>query len=152
MSDFIIVGVEIDEGEDNALRVEAAKAGLSKRKFARKIVVDWLEENHVKNMRDIYNDILHGIIARTSEGSVERNGLLDSLLAISDGCGELVKLIIKSESTGVVHDKTEVIAKIDFNRTKINEYCKAHNITPFPDKAVDILAFELIDGYRQKTE
>ncbi len=148
MSDLVIVGIELSESEDNALRVEAAKAGLSKRKFARQIVVEWLDENHVKNVREIFNDILHGIVSNTQEGSDERNELLDSLLAVSDGCGELVKLTIKAESTGVSQDKTEVISKIGFNRNKINDFCKIHGITPLPLKPVDVLAFELVDEYR----
>jgi len=148
MSDLVIVGIELSESEDNALRVEAAKAGLSKRKFARQIVVNWLEDNHIKNVREVYNDILHGIISRTEEGSDERNELLDSLLAVSDGCGELVKLIIKAESTGIKHDKSEIISKIDFNRNRINDFCGLHSITPLPYKPIEILAFELVDEYR----
>ncbi len=148
MSDQVIVGIELSENEDNALRVEAAKAGLSKRKFARQIVVDWLKENHTKNVRELYNDILHGIISGTEEGSDERHVLLDSLLAVSDGCGELVKLTIKSESTGIEHDTSDIISKIDFNRNRINDFCGLHSITPLPYKPVEILAFELVDEYR----
>lgn len=152
MSNIVIVGVELTENEDNALRIEAAKTGLSKRKFARKVICDWLNENHVVSLRKIFHDVMLGVATRTREGTDERKELLWALLALSDGCGELVKLIIKKESAeedidlDVDIDKCAV--KIEEYRSKLNDFCVKAKITPFPERPVDAFAFELINEYR----
>ncbi len=149
MGDFIIVGVELTESEDSALRIEAAKAGMSKRKFAREIIVNWLRENHIKSIKEIYNDILQGIINHAA--GERRNYLLDTLMALSDNCAELVKLIIKMESAKSENDeelKIKISKKIESSLKTINDFCQTFQITPFPNKPAEVFAFEFINEYR----
>ena len=47
----IIVGVELTESEDSAFMIEAYKAGMSKRKFAREIIVNWLRKTISRALR-----------------------------------------------------------------------------------------------------
>ena len=150
MGKIVIVGIELNEVEDNALRIEAARAGLSKRKFARKIVTDWLEENHVKNLREIYDNILDGIIANTTENSAERNELLDTVLSFSDSCAELVKLTIRTESGKINHNAEieDISAKIENKQQVLNAFCATAKIMPFPNKPILDLAFEFVNEYR----
>lgn len=144
----IITSIELTEEEDRKLRVEAAKQGLSKRGLAAQIIIEWLNVNYSKNLRDIVRDInieIMDVIEDKEEGEI----LIDDVLNFIDGCMELVKINIVENSVDTELKKKETIIKnLTDNIETINEFCKLHGITPIPDRPLDDLAFELVNEYR----
>lgn len=143
----VIVGVELTEQQDRNLRVEAAKLGLSKRKLAAQIIVAWLEEHHVKTLREILNEIIEGIASKAAN-TQEKNKLLDTVSSFIDNCTELVSLTVKEDSTGIKQDKNAVRKKIKINLDEINEFCFKHNITLIPVHEIDNLAFDIMEEFK----
>lgn len=113
-------------------------------------MVDWLDENYIRSVKEIHDGILQGIVSNTEEALDERNKYIDAMMDFSDACGDLVKLLVREESTGIKQDKEASILEINSKVKMINEFCKAKGIVPLPEKDAAVLAFELIDEYRPK--
>lgn len=147
MEKLITVGVELTEDIDRDLRIEAAKRGLSKRKLAAQIIVEWLEQNHVKSLREILDDIMVGIAANTADNE-EKDRLFNTLSAFIDGCTKLVSLTIMESSTGIKQDMEVVRGNIRTNLEVINKFCKEHGISCLPEREIEDLAFDIVEEFK----
>lgn len=144
----VITGIELTQGEDNKLRVEAAKANLSKRVFAAKIVIDWLEENYTKTLRDIIRDINKTVITTVTDEK-EREILSNAVLNFVDGCMDLVKADILTKSLKTQTGNKETIIKdLEKNIQIINNFCTLSSITPIPDESLRELAYLVVNEYK----